>query len=48
MKYWIEQFWSDFQADEQLMTNLSNAIATIENAKLATTLRNLLAKKVII
>ncbi len=46
MKYWIEQFWDDFQFDEQLMTKLSNAIAIIENQKFATTLRNMLAKKV--
>ncbi|KAJ3302781.1 hypothetical protein HDV03_004598 [Kappamyces sp. JEL0829] len=45
LKYWIEQFWNDFQGDDVLLAKLGFYVNLIENAKLAQTLRTIISRK---
>ncbi|KAI8901142.1 ras guanine nucleotide exchange factor domain-containing protein [Globomyces pollinis-pini] len=45
LKYWCDQYWTDFQMDSELFKKLDDFINTLENVKLAQMLRNLVNRK---
>ena len=50
MKYWVEQYWVDFQSDPELLKTLtlfSDSLADeLKQSKLSQMLKNCIAKKV--
>ncbi|KAH6571143.1 hypothetical protein BASA62_004025 [Batrachochytrium salamandrivorans] len=46
IKYWMEQYWSDFQSDQELISMLNTFMETLENPKLTQMLKTCMNRKI--